>query len=339
MTSPKSLLSIIVPVYCEEQVIPEFYNRLKSTLITLEPKCRHEIIYVDDGSSDNSLKILMNISQKDECVKVISLSRNFGHQIAITAGLDAAEGDAAVIMDGDLQDPPELIPEMLVKWEEGYKVVYGVRKKRKGETVVKLLTAKVFYRFLKKLSRVDMPFDTGDFRLIDRTVIDALRSIREEDRYIRGLISWIGFPHYGLKYERDVRYAGETKYSMRKMAKFAWDAITGFSDKPLYLSSLLGIIITIVSFLLIIWILISKLINPEATVTGWTSLIVLILFLGGIQLFALGIIGQYIGRIYRGIKHRPLYIIAEKFGFRNPTDEKASEKNPPNDNQSSERSE
>jgi glycosyltransferase involved in cell wall biosynthesis len=323
--SQKHLLSVVVPIYCEEQVIHEFYKRVKNVLVSLEQRCRHEIIFVDDGSSDRTSKILKEISQKDKYVGVISFSRNFGHQIAITAGLDAACGDAVVIIDADLQDPPELIPEMYAKWEEGYKVVYGVRKKRKGETIFKLMTAKLFYRMLGKLSKVEMPFDSGDFRLIDRIVVDALKSIREEDRYIRGLIAWIGFPQYGLEYERDIRYAGKTKYTLGKMIRFAFDAITGFSDKPLYLSSLLGIIITFTSFLLILWSLIHKFINPESSIPGWTSTIVIILFLGGIQLVSLGLIGQYIGRIHRRIKHRPLYIVAEKYGFDHPSNKKDSE--------------
>jgi glycosyltransferase involved in cell wall biosynthesis len=326
--SQKYLLSVVIPVYNEEQVIHAFYKRLKTVLASLGQRCSQEIIFVDDGSSDSSLKILREISKKDHYVRAVSLSRNFGHQIAITAGIDIAEGDTVVVIDADLQDPPELIPEMYAKWEEGYKVVYGVRKKRKGETIFKLMTAKFFYRILGKLSKIEIPFDTGDFRLIDRVVVDVLKSIREDDRYIRGLIAWIGFPHYALEYERDIRYAGETKYPLGKMIRFAWDGITGFSNKPLYLSSLFGIIITLVSFLLILWYLINKFLNPESSIPGWTSLIVLILFLGGIQLFSLGIIGQYIGRIHRGIKHRPLYIIAEKYGFDNTQNKTVLEKKP-----------
>ncbi|MFZ3171876.1 MAG: glycosyltransferase family 2 protein [Carboxydocellales bacterium] len=308
-------LSVVVPIYFEEQLINEFYKRMKKVLITLEPRYRHELIFVNDGSTDSSLEMLVEICQKDDKVRIIDFSRNFGHQIAITAGTDYATGDAVVVIDGDLQDPPEVIPKMVEKWEEGYKVVYGVRSKRKGETAFKLLTANIYYRLMGKLSDVNLPLDAGDFRLMDRVVVDALGEIHEENRYIRGLISWIGFPQYGLAYERDIRYAGETKFTLKKMLKFALDGITSFSDKPLHLSSQLGMLITLAAFLSVIFVIASKLIYPESSIQGWTSLLVVILFLGGIQLISIGILGQYIGRIYKESKRRPLYIVAQKYGF------------------------
>jgi len=311
----KPLLSLVVPVYCEEEIIPEFYRRAKEVLCELAPKCDHELVFVNDGSSDGSWEILKGLRDRDARVKLLNFSRNFGHQIAITAGMDHARGDAVAIIDGDLQDPPEVIPEMFAKWEEGYKVVYGKRSKRKGETAFKLLTAKAFYRLLEKLSDVRIPIDTGDFRLIDQSVVKALRTMREHDRYMRGLIAWIGLPDCGVTYERDARYAGETKYSLSRMMCFAFDGITGFSDKPLYLSSFLGLFMTLAAFLLIIWSVVYRIIHPAGVVQGWTSLLIVILFLGGVQLFALGIMGQYIGRIYRGIQSRPLYIVAEELGF------------------------
>jgi len=229
--------------------------------------------------------------------------------------MDHAAGDAVVIIDSDLQDPPEVIPQMLAKWEEGYKVVYGQRAKRKGETAFKLLTAKAFYRLLERLSEVRIPLDTGDFRLVDKAVIRTLQTMREENRYVRGLVAWTGFPSYGVTYERDARYAGETKYSLRKMAKFAFDGITSFSDKPLQLSSLLGGVVAFSAVLVIFWAVARELLFPETTIEGWVLVLAAVLFLGGLQLLSLGIIGQYIGRICREVRQRPLYVLSEKLGF------------------------
>ena len=315
MTGEKPLLSVVVPVYSEEDTINEFYSRMRSVLVSLAPDLRYEIVFVNDGSTDRSPEMLKELSNKDGNVRVINLSRNFGHQIAITAGIDSAAGDAVVVIDADLQDPPEVIRGMVEKWREGYKVVYGVRSIRKGENAFKLLTAHLFYRLITKLSDFNLPVDSGDFRLMDRTVVDALKSVREENRYIRGLISWIGFSQCGLEYERDVRYAGETKFNIKKMMKFAFDGITSFSDKPLRLSSKLGMIITAFAFLAMIWLIIGRLIHPERTIQGWTSLLVVVLFLGGIQLISIGVLGEYVGRIYRETKQRPLYIVAETWGF------------------------
>lgn len=314
MTS-QPLISVVVPIYFEEETIDEFYDRMKSVLMRLEPEFRHEMIFVNDGSTDRSLPLLTALAQRDDHVRIVDLSRNFGHQIAITAGVDYASGDAVVVIDGDLQDPPEVILRMVEKWQEGYKVVYGVRSVRKGESHFKLLTASAFYRLISKMSDVRLPLDSGDFRLMDRVVVEALGSIREENRYIRGLISWIGFPQYGLPYERDMRYAGETKFNLKKMIRFALDGITSFSDKPLRVSSKLGMLTTLFSFGTMLWLIIAKLLNPQASIQGWTSLLVVVLFLGGVQLLSVGVLGEYIGRIYRESKQRPLYIVAAKHGF------------------------
>lgn len=315
MTRTMPLLSVVVPIYFEEETIPEFYDRMKKVLCSLESEIHHEIIFVNDGSTDRSFPMLSDLAARDALVKVINLSRNFGHQLAITAGIDNALGDAVIVIDGDLQDPPEVIIKMVTKWKEGYQVVYGVRNKRDGESFFKLITASIFYRFMQKLSDVKLPLDAGDFRLMDRKVVNALSEIREENRYIRGLISWIGFKQCGVPYDRDSRYAGVTKFDVSKMLRFALDGITSFSDKPLLISSRFGALITLCSFLVMLWLVISKIIDPLSSVQGWTSMLVVILFIGGIQLISIGILGEYIGRIYRETKKRPLYIIADKLGY------------------------
>lgn len=309
------LISVVVPVYFEEKTLDVFYARMKGALRGLEPHFRHEIIFVNDGSTDNSLAIMRGFADKDPAVRLINFSRNFGHQMAITAGTDHTSGDAVVVIDSDLQDPPEVVPEMVRKWQEGYQVVYGVRSKRKGESFLKLLTAKLFYRTVNSLSDIELPLDSGDFRLMDRVVVDALGGIREENRYIRGLVTWLGFRQYGLTYERESRYAGTTKFSYGKMMKFAFDGITSFSDKPLRVAGKMGMLVTLCSFLFMIWLIVSKLVNPASSIQGWTSLLVLILFLGGVQLISIGVLGEYIGRIYRETKARPLYVVADRHGF------------------------
>ncbi len=288
---------------------------MKAVLAGLSARFDHEILFIDDGSRDGSAALLKELSRTDSSVKVISFSRNFGHQFAITAGLDFVRGNAAVIIDGDLQDPPEVIPEMLQKWEEGFKVVFGIREKRRGENVFKLLTAKVFYRLIRLLSDVRIPLDAGDFRLLDRRVVEALKNVREENRYLRGLVSWTGFAQVGILYRRDRRYAGKTKFTLKKMVRFAFDGILSFSDKPLKISAYLGFLITLASFIMALRVLIGKIRHPEVLVSGWTSLILAVLFIGGIQMISLGILGLYLGRQYREVKRRPLYIIAETSGF------------------------
>lgn len=312
----KLLVSVVAPVFNEEKVVGEFYKRATEAMRGLPADCDYELLFVDDGSRDASLKLLSSYQAADPRVRVVSFSRNFGHQLAITAGVDHAAGDAVVMIDCDLQDPPEVITEMVAKWREGYGVVYGVRRRREGESFFKLFTASLFYRTINKLSSVELPVDSGDFRLMDRKVVDVLKEIREENRYIRGLVTWIGFRQTSVLYNRDARFAGETKFSLKKMLKFAMDGITSFSEKPLMLSALLGVIITAVSFVLALYIVLSKFFFPGTLIQGWASMIVVIIFLGGVQLLSVGVIGQYIGRIYVEVKNRPLYIVAERYGFK-----------------------
>lgn len=306
--------SVVVPVYNEELVVKESYRRLKEVMDKAGDT--YEIIFVNDGSRDDTKKLVSEICENDKNIRLIDFSRNFGHQTAITAGMDNSSGQAVVVIDADLQDPPEVILEMIAKWKEGYDVVYGKRLKRKGETFFKLITAKVFYRTLKSLTNVDIPVDTGDFRLIDRKVCDVMSSLTEKNRYVRGLVSWVGFRQTAVSYVRDERFAGETKYPLKKMLKFAMDGITTFSDKPLKLATLLGFLLSGFSFLYLIVVMCLKLFT-SATVTGWASAISVSLFFNGIILIMLGIIGEYIGRIYEEVKNRPLYVIKEKKGFEN----------------------
>lgn len=308
MPEKKMVCSVVVPLYNEEMVIFETYKRLKAVMDSIGKP--YELIFVNDGSRDNTGKIATEICDSDSNVKLIDFSRNFGHQIAITAGMDYSAGAAIVVIDADLQDPPEIIPEMLKKWSEGYDVVYGKRLKRKGETFFKKITAKVFYRFLKSMTNVDIPVDTGDFRLIDRKVCDALKNIGEKNRYVRGIISWLGFRQTGIEYVRDKRFAGETKYPLKKMLKFAFDAITSFSYKPLKLASWFGCFLSFLSFLYLLVVLYIRLFTAGA-VSGWASILAVSLFFNGIVLVMLGIIGEYIGRIYDEVKGRPLYIVRE----------------------------
>lgn len=304
--------SIIVPLYNEELVIEETYKRLTEVMArTGEP---YELVFVNDGSRDKTEQLAKQIIDKDKHVCLINFSRNFGHQTAISAGMDNARGQAVVVIDADLQDPPEVILQMIEKWKEGYDVVYGKRLARKGETVFKKVTAKVFYRFLSSLTNIDIPTDTGDFRLIDRKVCDAMKTIKEKNRYIRGLVSWVGFKQTSVEYVREERFAGETKYPLKKMLKFASDAVTSFSDKPLRIAAYLGNTISIVSFLYLLYVVIRKLTVGDFG-EGWASIVAISLFFNGIILVVLGIIGEYIGRIYDECKNRPLYIIDEKIGF------------------------
>ena len=310
------IISIVAPVYNEEETIDEFNKRISRVLRDLKSdRYDYEIIYVNDGSQDLSLKILKGLRQKDpDHIKVIDFSRNFGHQLAITAGIDFASGAAVVIIDSDLQDPPELIPEMIEKWEEGFDVVYAVRKQRKAETFFKKITASCFYYLLRKISKINLPRNTGDFRLIDSKVVNSLRRVKERHRFMRGLVCWTGFRQTGIEYVREKRFAGKTKYPLYKMTIFALDGITSFSKIPLQISSYLGFFVSFLSFIYIIINLYLKLFTDQP-VRGWTSLIVLICFLGGMQMMFIGIIGEYIGRIYDEVKQRPLYIIKETEGF------------------------
>ena len=310
----KKLLSIIVPMYYEELVAYECYHRIKNVVNGIE-SMDHEIIFVNDGSKDRTLAILKSIAKGDKCVNIIDFSRNFGHQAAVTAGLFNCNGDAIVIIDADLQDPPEIIPEMISKWEEGHQVIYGKRKIRSGESKFKLLTAKYFYRVLSYMASIEIPKDTGDFRLMDRIVVEAFKEMPEQNRFIRGMVSWIGFDQVPLEYNRDDRFAGETKYPLRKMIKFATDGIVSFSTKPLKLTAIFGIGTIGISILLIIYTIITKIMSD--TSMGWASTMCVILFFSGVQLLSLGVIGEYIARIYDESKNRPLYLVKEKINFDN----------------------
>ncbi|MCX7747432.1 MAG: glycosyltransferase family 2 protein [Clostridia bacterium] len=304
--------SIVVPVYNEEEVILESYKRLKTVMDSLKEP--YEIVFINDGSRDKTSFIVSEICETDKNIKFIDFSRNFGHQVAITAGMDYTEGEAIVVIDADLQDPPEVIPKMIEKWKEGYDVVYGKRLERKGDTFFKKFTAAIFYRFLRSMTDVDIPVDTGDFRLIDRKVCDALKQVNERNRYIRGIISWLGFKQTGVEFSRDKRFAGETKYPLKKMLKFAFDAITSFSYKPLKLASYGGMMLSTLSFVYLVVVLATRLI-AQGTTPGWASILAVNLFFNGIMLIILGIIGEYIGRIYDEAKGRPLYVIRELKNF------------------------
>lgn len=311
--------SIIVPLYNEELVIEETYKRLTEVMARTGES--YELVFVNDGSRDKTEQLAKRIIEKDKHVCLINFSRNFGHQTAISAGMDNARGQAVIVIDADLQDPPEVILQMIEKWKEGYDVVYGKRLARKGETVFKKVTAKVFYRFLSSLTNIDIPTDTGDFRLIDRKVCDAMKTIKEKNRYIRGLVSWVGFKQTSVEYVREERFAGETKYPLKKMLKFASDAVTSFSDKPLRIAAYLGNTISIISFLYLLYVVIRKLTVGDFG-EGWASIVAISLFFNGVVLVVLGIIGEYIGRIYDECKNRPLYIIDEKVGFDEDNDAK-----------------
>lgn len=300
-------LSVIVPVFNEEEVIDESYRRL--TEIAKNIKESYEIIFVNDGSSDSTEFKIKNICDRDYHVKLINFSRNFGHQSAITAGMKCSKGKAIIVIDADLQDPPEVMVEMVKKWKEGYKVVYGKRISREGETLFKKVTAKVFYRFLNYFSDIKIPTDTGDFRLIDRKVCNVMNGLPEHNRYVRGLVTWVGFSQTGVEFVREKRLAGETKYPLKKMIKFSLDAITSFSSKPLKLAFPIGIIISLCSFLYLAYVLIQKITNQ--TVPGWASIVAIVLFSNGITFILIGIIGEYIARIYDEVKARPMYVIDE----------------------------
>ncbi len=304
-------VSVIVPCYNEEEVITHTHERLTNVLNGAG--FDYEIIYVDDGSSDMTAFKLRDLQLAATNVGVVRLSRNFGHQVAVTAGLDYAEGDAVVLIDADLQDPPELVPDMVAKWREGFDIVYGVRSSRDGETAFKLWTAKAFYRFINLLSEVPLPLDAGDFRLIDRRAADALRSMRERHRMIRAMTSWVGFRQCAMPYEREKRFAGVSKYPLRKMILLALDGVISFSVVPLRMVTLVGLVLSLLSVVGVLYALISRLMT-DMWVPGWTLLFISSLLLGGLQLVFLGIIGEYVGRIYGEAKQRPLFLVMEVLG-------------------------
>jgi dolichol-phosphate mannosyltransferase len=303
MMSPS--VSVVVPCFNEGQVIAHCHRRLTEVLRTLSSW--YEIVYVDDGSRDNTLRLLKEIHSIDPCVTVIELSRNFGHQSAVSAGMESAQGEVVVIIDSDLQDPPELIGEMIDKWREGYEVVYGVRETRAGESGFKLWTAKMFYRLINSLSDVAIPNDAGDFRLLDRKAVEAIKLMPERHRLLRGMCSWIGFRQYGLHYARSPRLAGKTKYPFRKMLNLALDGIASFSTVPLRFVSVIGFLAAFLSLLGIVYALVVRLFTHH-WVAGWAISFVGMLFLGGLQMMSLGILGEYVGRIYSETKQRPLYL-------------------------------
>ena len=302
------IFSIVAPNFNEAETVPLFYQRVRDTMEALGEAW--ELVYVDDGSTDGSADLIRDIARQDPCVRPVIFARNFGHQIAVTAGLDYARGQAIVIMDSDLQDPPEVIPDLIAKWREGYEVIFAQRSEREGESWFKLFTASLFYRLIYRITDVDIPLDTGDFRLLDRKVVDVLNQMRERHRFLRGMSVWVGFRQTGVQYRRAARLAGETKYPLKKMVKFASDAITGFSYFPLQLATYLGFISAGISILVIPIVIIMRLAGSQAFF-GQASTLIAVLFLGGVQLISLGILGEYIGRLYDEAKGRPLYIVRE----------------------------
>ena len=307
-------ISVVIPMYYEEEVVEECYKRMTNILSHIE-NYEYEIICVNDGSKDKTLTILKEIAEKDQKLKVISFSRNFGHQCAVTAGLKYVTGDVIVIIDADLQDPPELISDMLKLWEEGNEVIYGKRKTREGESKFKLLTAKMFYHKLNALSDVEIPKDTGDFRLVDRKVVEVINSLPEHNKFLRGLFSWVGFEQKAFEYERKERFAGKTKYPLKKMLKLASDGIIGFSTKPLKIVGGLGMLTISISVIILIYSLLSFIFKWNNLTTGWTSIMVAVTFFSGIILVSLWMIGEYIAKIYDECKDRPQYIIKEKINI------------------------
>jgi len=312
MDSQRPIISVVAPVFNEAELLSAFCGEMKRVLEEIGESW--ELILVDDGSRDGSLEIMRAQHALDARVKSLSFSKNFGGQLAITAGLDYARGDAVVIIDADLQDPPEVVKQLYARWREGYQVVYAQRANRAGETWFKKLTAAAYYRVIRTIANVDIPLDTGEFRLLDRKAADALRSVREQHRYLRGLAAWIGYKTIGVPYQRAARAAGETKYPLRKMIRLAVDGITNFSYLPLQLASYLGFVIALISLVAIVATIFIRLFMGHE-LTGQATTLVSVLFLGGIQLICLGVIGEYLGRIYDEVKRRPLYLVGEALGF------------------------
>lgn len=300
--------SFVIPVFNERETLPELHQRLSQVIDGLDGEA--ELLFVDDSSHDGSYELLAELGRQDPRIRVIRFARNFGHQVAITAGLDHAAGDAVIVMDADLQDPPEVVPDLVARWQEGYEVVYAVRARRSGESWLKRTTAAWFYRLLRWIAQIEMPLDAGDFRLVDRRAVDAFRSMRERARYVRGMISWVGFRQIGVPYDRAERYAGEPKYSYRKSLALAIDGLVSFSNAPLRLALMAGFAFSSLSFLVGVFAIVAKL-SGAFVVPGWASILVVTSFLGGIQLTLMGMLGLYVGRIYEEVKARPIYILRE----------------------------
>ena len=307
MNTPE--FSIITPIFNEAQNLPELYRRVKQVMETIGGSW--ELIPVDDGSTDGSADLLRDLAAEDNHVQPVIFARNFGHQLAVTAGLDYSRGQAIIIMDADLQDPPEVIQELVAKWREGYEVVYAIRSEREGESAYKLFTASLFYRLIASITDVNIPLDTGDFRLLDRKVVNVLSQMRERHRFLRGMSVWVGFNQTGVEYRRAARFAGETKYPFKKMFKFAWDAVTSFSFLPLQVATYLGFICAGVSILAIPVVIVMRITGSQEAFAGQATTLIAVLFLGGVQLISLGILGEYVGRLYDEARGRPLYIVRE----------------------------
>jgi glycosyltransferase involved in cell wall biosynthesis len=307
----KKLITVVIPLYNEEETIPELYRRLRAVFDKVHDN--YEIICIDDGSNDKTLRLLVSLRRTDRHVKILSFSRNFGHQAAISAGIEHASGNAVIIMDGDLQDPPEILPQFIQQWKEGYDVVYAIRRKRK-ENIFKRTVYAAFYRLLTTISYLKIPLDSGDFCIMDQRVVQLLRRLPERHRFVRGLRTWTGFQQTGLAYERDRRFAGKPKYTLGKLLKLAYDGIFSFSTVPLRIAIYSGIIVALLSFAGGLWVIYEKIVGG-IPIAGWASTIVTMVFLSGIILFTLGIVGEYIGRIYDEVKQRPLYVIKEKIGL------------------------
>jgi dolichol-phosphate mannosyltransferase len=306
-------ISVVVPLYNEEKNVAPLLERIVAILERLPGKPEYEIVLVNDGSSDGTLSAIRSEMKARAHIVLVNLSRNFGHQLAATAGIELASGEAVVLMDGDLQDPPELIETFVERWRGGSDVVYAVRRTRKGESAFKVFTAQLFYRTIKRLTNVAIPVDTGDFRLMSRRVVEALRKSPERHRFLRGMVSWVGFNQTGVEYDRDERHSGTTKYPLPKMIRFAVDGITSFSDIPLRFAAYFGFAVSAIAFIYAIVVIVAKIfrVNPPAYTPGWASTIVAVVFLGGVQLISLGIIGEYLGRIYDQVKGRPLYLVSD----------------------------
>lgn len=309
----RKLVSVVVPVFNESEVIGAFYDRATKALALLDG-CSYELVFVDDGSRDDSYAQLSSFAGYDEHVRVLKFSRNFGHQIAITAGIDHARGDCVVVIDADLQDPPEFIASLVQQWRDGFDVVYAVRAEREGEGAMKLMTASAFYRLMGRVTNIQIPANVGDFRLMSRRVVEQLKLLREKDRFVRGLVSWVGFKQTGVVYKRDARFAGETKYPYRKMIKFAFDGITSFSTAPLKLATWMGYVVAVLAVLYLFNVLVYWMLGR--TVQGFATIMVAMLFLGSVQLICLGILGEYLGRVFNEVKPRPMYVIEEDLAFK-----------------------